>query len=264
MTNFVRIGIHVSQNLSEQPIAFNKVRRGSIVEEIIELFKEKLMAGELRPGERLPSEKQLTEQLGVGRTALREAIRMMSALGVIDVRQGEGSYITNDPSSSLLDPLVFAVLLKTGANQDLLELRTTLQIAYCELAAEKASQEDLVRIEQAAQEFEEISRSNMLDTDRLTDADLNFHYLIIESTHNPLVAKICKTVEYLFFTSIRSTISTEEGLSWGIKGHRNILQAIKDKDREVIHKAVVHSLERWKLSLEGADRQNFPQRETGT
>ena len=254
----------MNASLSKRPIAFHKVRRGSIVEEIIELFKEKLERGELRPGERLPSEKQLTEQLGVGRTALREAIRMMSALGVIDVRQGEGSYITNDPSASLLDPLVFAVLLRTGANQDLLELRKTLQIAYCQLAAEKAISQDFFELEKAAREFEEIGLSSELDADRLTDADLNFHSLLIESTHNPLVEIICKTVEHLFFTSIRKTISTAEGLSWGIRGHRNILQAIHGQDREEIREVVIHSLERWSLGIEETDPSSQYQEDSGT
>lgn len=228
---------------------FDSIKRPTIVEEIIEVFKQKLISGELMPGDKLPSEAQFMDQLGVGRTALREAIKMLSALGVIDVRQGDGSYIVDEPSSASLSPLIFALLLETGMSHDLLELRTLLEVGYCQLAAEKATSKDISKIENSAEYFETLIQSAEKDIDLLTQADLEFHYSIMDATKNSMVIRLCRAVEKLFFRSIRNTISRIEGRRWGVEGHRNILAAIKDNDRSRIRESVVLSLERWSKDL---------------
>jgi GntR family transcriptional regulator, transcriptional repressor for pyruvate dehydrogenase complex len=232
-------------------MTFNTIKRPSVVEEIIESFKEKLISGELKPGDKLPSEAQLMEQFGVGRTALREAIKMLSALGVIDVRQGDGSYIMKGSSATTMSPLVFAVLLESGMNWELLELRTLLETGYCQLAADKATAEDMRMIEEAAFDFEEKVRMDDRDVDDLTKADIKFHFAILNATHNPMVVKISGAVEELFFGSIKKTISQIEGRKWGVDGHRNIIAAIKVNDPEQILGAVKMSLERWSRDLNG-------------
>lgn len=230
-------------------MTFKTIKRPSVVEEIIDSFKEKLISGELKPGDKLPSEAQLMEQLGIGRTALREAVKMLSALGVIDVRQGDGSYIMKGASSATMSPLVFAVLLESGMTRELLELRTLLETGYCQLAGEKATIEDMRLIEESANNFEEKVKMDGRDVDDLTKADLKFHFTILNATHSPMVIKISGAVEELFFGSIRNTISQIEGREWGVEGHRNILSAIRANDPGQILAAVKMSLERWSRDL---------------
>jgi DNA-binding FadR family transcriptional regulator len=149
-----------------------------------------------------------------------------------------------------MNPLVIALLLKTGASGDLLELRTMLQTAYCQMAAEKATEEDFSLIEQTASEFEQQSQSAQLNIDLLAQADLNFHYALIQATHNYLIIRLCSTFEELFFISIRDTIANPEGLSWGIVSHRYIIEAIRLNDPEKIKQAVIRSLEKWRGQIE--------------
>jgi len=231
-------------------MAFKTIKRQSIVEEIIDLFKGKFINGELKPGDKLPSESQLMEQMGVGRTALREAIKMLSALGVIEVKQGDGSYIVQGASSATMNPLVFAILLEAGMNLELLELRTLLEVGYCQLASQKALPEDIELIIEAGKTFEEKVRSKVRDSDDLTRADLGFHFSIMNATHNPLVIRISRVVEELFFGSIRKTISRIEGRQWCVEGHRNIIFAIQAKHADQIRQAVITSLERWSKDLD--------------
>lgn len=229
--------------------AFENIKRPTIVEEIMDVFKQKLITGELLPGDKLPSEAQLMDQLGVGRTALREAIKMLTALGVIDVRQGDGSYIVEGPTSSSLSPLVFALLLEANMNHDVLELRTMLEVGYCQLAAEKASQKDIDKIEKAGAYFEKLILSPKKDIDELAQADMEFHYSIMDATKNPMVIRVSRTVEAIFFRSIRNTISKIEGQQWGVEGHRKIFNAIKANDSTRIRNSVIESLERWSRDL---------------
>lgn len=235
--------------MSNQSVRFQRVQRGSVVGEILAIFTEKFSLGQLKPGDKLPSEAQLMQQMGVGRTALREAVRMMTAFGVIEVRQGDGMYVSREPSASILNPLVVALVSQMGARNDLLELRKMLEIGYCLLAAENASEEDFRKIEAAAAKFEELPLTEET-VDTVTQADLNFHYELIAATHNPLIYKICVTMEDLFFTSIRDTLRKSEGRKWGIEGHRQIVRAIRENDPEKIRQAVLNSLKRWSLDLQ--------------
>ena len=236
------------------PALFKTIKRPSVVEEIIGIFKEKLINGELRLGDKLPSETHLMEQMGVSRTALRESIKMLSALGVIEVRQGDGTYVVEEASSKTLDPIVFAILIESGMNKEILELRTLLEVGYCQLAAEKATEREMDLIRKAADAFEEKINSNEKEIDELTKADLQFHYSIMEATKNPLIIRISRAVEELFFSSIRRTISKIEGRQWGVEGHRNIIKAIEGNDANRIREAVVMSLDRWSKDLDEVDK----------
>lgn len=225
--------------------AFRVIRRPNVVESIIETFTQGLLNGELRPGQRLPSEGELARQLGVGRSAVREAIKMLAAQGVVTVQQGDGTYIVDKPSSSLLSPLIFAILLESGMSVDMLELRSMIQVGYCQLAAEKATEADWDSILRAAQAWEDYARNPTRDPDELTRLDLAFHYALLDATHNPLVIRLGRVVEELFFASIRSTISQVEGLEWGIEGHRHILEAMRSQDMDAIRRVVIASLGYW-------------------
>lgn len=229
--------------------SFPPIKRTAVVDDIIESIKQALINGDLRPGQRLPSEAELVEQLEVGRGTIREAMKMLSAIGVVDIRRGDGTYVVDKPSANLLDPLVFAILLEQGTNKELLELRTLIEVGYCQLAAENATDEDLHIVEEAARAWEAYALSPDPDIDHLTQLDLDFHYRILDATHNPLVLRIGHTVEKLYLSSIRSALSQEEVLEWGIKGHQRIVEALHRRDPEMVRQAVVFSLEYWGSEL---------------
>jgi GntR family transcriptional regulator, transcriptional repressor for pyruvate dehydrogenase complex len=224
---------------------FPILRRPSVVEAIIEHFKAGLIRGELKPGQRLPSEAELGRQYGVGRSAVREAMKTLEALGVVEIQQGNGTYIVEYASSKLLNPLVFAIMLEAGMTGELLELRSLIQVGYCQLAAQNATEADWRHIERAAEAWDSYARNPGRDIEQLTHLDLDFHYSILDATHNPLVIKIGRCVEELFFASIRTTLSQIEGLEWGIEGHRRIMTALRTGDPETVRRAVVASLDYW-------------------
>lgn len=233
----------------------NPAKRTSIVEDIIERFKQDLIHGELHPGQRLPSEAELSQQFSASRGAIRESMKMLAAMGVVDIQQGDGTYIVDKTSSTLLSPLVFAILLESGMTTELLELRSLIQVGYCQLASHKATESDWQNIEQAMRAWETYAQLPDRDVERLARLDLDFHYAILEATHNPLVIKIGRTVEEIFFASIRTTLSRMDGLGRGIEGHRRILEAVKAQDDTKIHCAVLFSLEYWGKEVEAQRHQ---------
>ena len=230
---------------------FRSIKRTRVVEEVIEVIRQALMNDELRPGDRLPTEAELTEQLSVGRNAIREAMKMLSALGVVEIRQGDGTYVADEPSSSILNPLVFAILMKTKTTKELTELRATIEIGYCQLAAENATPDDMELILEAAEAWETHARGADPDVDQLTQLDLDFHRAIINATHNSLVVTLACAVEELFLSSVRGALSKPEVLKWGTEGHRRIVASLKKRNLEAIRQAVLHSLACWSRELGG-------------
>jgi GntR family transcriptional repressor for pyruvate dehydrogenase complex len=224
---------------------YPKIKRSGVAEEIINMIKEAMMNDEIRPGDRLPTEIEFTEQLGIGRNAVREAMKMLSALGVIDIRRGDGTYITEEPSSKILTPLVFAMLLKTKTTKELVELRTMIEVGYCQMAAVNATDDDFELIEKTKVEWEDHARSPQLDIDQLAQADLDFHYAILNATHNSLVITMGQMVEELYFSSIHNALTNKEILEWGFKGHQRILDALRTREPETIRQAVEYSLAYW-------------------
>jgi GntR family transcriptional regulator, transcriptional repressor for pyruvate dehydrogenase complex len=229
---------------------FQSLKRSNVVEDIIESFKQSMIRGDLRPGQRLPSETELVEQLGVGRGTLREAMKKLEALGVVNIQRGDGTYIVDNPSSALLNPLEFALMLEARMGVDLVELRSLIEVGYCQLAALKATKEDWERIEAAQKAYADYANSVERDVDMHTKLDLDFHFALIDATHNPLIISVAQTVEKIFFASIRSTLTKTAGWEYGIEAHQSVVQAMRSGNPEDIRRAVVDSLSYWAEEVE--------------
>jgi GntR family transcriptional repressor for pyruvate dehydrogenase complex len=234
-----------------EPInTFQSLKRPNVVEDIIESFKQSIVQGDLRPGQRLPSETELVEQFGVGRGTLREAMKKLEALGVVVIQRGDGTYIADKPSSTLLSPLMFALMLEARVGVDLVELRSFVEVGYCQLAARRATDADWERIEEAQKAYADYARSVERDVDMHTKLDLSFHFAVIDATHNPLVISVAQTVEEIFFASIRSTLTRAAGWEYGIEAHRSVVDAMRSGNPEDIRRAVVDSLSYWAEEVE--------------
>ncbi len=225
--------------------SFQPLKRENVVGDIIEAFKQAIIQGELKPGQRVPSETELREQFGVGRGAIREAMKVLEATGVVNIKQGNGTYIVDEPSPALFNPLAFAIMLEADMGQELLELRSLIQVGYCRLVAIHAMEDDWNKLNEAEGAFKTYARSPQRDVDELTKLDLDFHKALLGATHNPLVIKIGQTVEEIFFASIRATLSKMGDLEWAIESHEQIIKAIKSGDQENICNVVVASLAHW-------------------
>ena len=224
------------------PIVFQSIQQPTVVDQIIETIKSALINGDLVPGQQLPSEPELARQLGVGRSAVREALKVLQAIGVLVSVRGSGTYIAEEPSERLLNPLSFAIMLGTDVSSELIELRVMIQIGYCELAASQATDDDWEQIEQAATAIETSFEDKQTSHEELARLDLKFHYAILDATHNPLVQKIGRTVEELFFQSIRDTFKEPENVQQAIRAHRSIIKALHSQDLIQIRTAIVDSL----------------------
>ena len=235
--------------------AFQGLRRRSLVDEIIESFKTEIITGRLRPGDRVPPEIELASRFQVSRGAVREAMKTLQSIGAVTIRRGDGTYIVKRPGESLLNPLVFAVLLEAASPTDLVELRELLEVGYCQLASARMDAEDWSAIEAAQERFEACVTAGDGDVEKVTLLDLQFHYSLLDATHNPLVKKIGRAVEELYHNTIKTTHQTDRGQGTGVVGHRQIMKAIRSGDPDHIRQTVRESLSYWAHETEREDAE---------
>ena len=218
--------------------AFQSVPRRNAVEDVIQSFQDALINGSLQPSQRLPSEAKLGQQLGVGRGTIREAMKMLSAMGVVESRQGDGTFIRDTISPKVINPLLFAVIIEAQDIEHLYEFRRMMDIAQSELAAQKATDADFEHLEEIIREMEIYRESGERQPEKLVELDLKFHSAILESTQNPLVVKVGMMLQEMFRETVKNSISTIGGVRWTIEQHKRMLAALRTRDLMQVREAV--------------------------
>lgn len=226
-----------------------RTARISVVQEIIDGIKERLLEGEWGPGDLLPTEDQLCVQFNASRTAVRESVKMLAALGVVEIKRGLGTYVSNGLPSSLFDPLIFSIILSGRTPKQLFQFREMLEIGILNIVIAEATPEDIEQMEKAVRVFEKDLEKGITDPKRLCEDDLSFHYAFAAATHNPLIIKVAQTFWKMFAPSIerasKSFTKQISGIERGPGQHRSIAEAIKEKNLEKARKALHESLEAW-------------------
>ena len=233
------------------------LKKKSVVHLVIERIKEAMIAKELRPGDYLPSETELTRNLGVGKTSVREAIKMLEAMGIVEIRQGHGTYIPKNPAPDSISPLTFQLILEQATNEHLIELRSIFEPAYSLLAMEKATAQDIENLKDAIDSFAEKIQAGT----QTAEDDLLFHERMLECTHNPFIIRIGNTIHQLFRASVAKSMQKIPDVA--LADHRAIFDAFVSKDPERLLKAIRKSFEGWETSLFKTDMQRKTVNESG-
>ena len=217
----------------------------AITDEAIERIKEMIVSGKLRPGDRLPKEADLANRLGLSRNSLREAVRALSLVRVLDVRQGDGTYVTSLRPELLLDAVAFlADFHRDDSVLHLLEVRRILEPAASAMAAQVMSDEAIEELGGVLEALEDDA-----DIERLIATDLEFHRRIAVGSGNPVLASL---IDSLAVPTVRARIwrgISEEGAAARThEQHWAIYRAIKARQPDVARSwAAVHvaGVEEW-------------------
>lgn len=219
------------------------VKQGSVVNLVMNRIKEALINKELKPGDYLPTENELMEKLGVSKTSIREAIKMLQALGVVEMKRGQGTRIRDNSSGDMIDPLIFQLILQSSRPPDVVELRMMYEPAYTLLAMQNAREEDIDAIRESYDHFRMVVQNG----EQTVDDDLNFHLSILNATHNPFVIRIGETIYHLFKAAME--ISLQNSPSTALGDHGRIFEAFCEKDVDKLQSAILQSFENWKTGL---------------
>lgn len=219
------------------------VKQGSVVGLVMDRIKEALIKKELRPGDYLPTENELMKNLGVSKTSIREAIKMLQALGVLEIKRGQGTRIRKHLEGTVIDPLIFQLIIEDEEPRDLVELRMIFEPAYMLLAMEKATEEDIASIQAAHEKFERV-----IEQARQTvDDDIAFHLAILQATHNLLVIRIGETILQLFRAAMIKSLRSNPQVA--LRDHTKILKAFCERNAHQLREVIIKSFENWKTGL---------------
>jgi len=202
---------------------------------VIQGIKDMLTQGELGPGSRLPIEKDLALRLGVSRGTLREGVRALATLGILDTRQGDGTYVTSLDPSDLLSPLGFLADLQQPAHAaDLLAVRRALESESVALAALRLSEEQLLELDRILGIVDGILESDPdMDLEAFIHADTEFHRTIARASGNPALAAIIDTLAGRTFRArLWRAISHRGSVRDTQAEHRAILTELMRRDPE--------------------------------
>jgi len=215
---------------------------------IMNMVTDYLLSGTLRPGDKLPTESELARQLGVGRNSVREAMKMLSSLGVIEIKRGVGTFIAESISPSMVNPLILGLVFDQGTSQDLIELRLLIDTGVADLAMQKATTEDIEKLERANRRLKSAAETLGDDSNSLRDLDLNFHMTLLEVTRNRLVAKLGRAIYTLFMASIEKSVKADPYKAYA--NHELVINAIKRRDRGLIKRITSESLRFWMATID--------------
>ncbi|MFK7692895.1 FadR/GntR family transcriptional regulator [Paenibacillus sp. HJGM_3] len=208
-----------------------KISPRKIYEEIADQIKQQIVSGRLQPGQKLPSTRELTESYQVGRSTMREALSMLKAMGLIEIRQGEGCFVRAMDDRELDVPQFEHLFTSKEAIFDLLEARKALETANAGLAAAKRDDQDLQRLEAILADMD-----SELGTEAVGEKqDMRFHMALAEATHNPIMVKLLQTISAQVEVTIRETRRLQLYRNKSLTRrfwleHRAIYEAIRDRD----------------------------------
>lgn len=178
---------------------FQKKKTYEIIVEKIEHF---FLDGELRPGDKLPPERELASQFNVSRTSVREALKALEMSGIIEIRQGGGSYIKTSEVQLLTKELSTTIVqAENNLVYEMLELRRALEVESASLAAQRANSQDLEKIRQSLEQM----AVSINEVEEGIQADLHFHMQIVHATHNALLINLVQTLTEHMEDTIRAT-----------------------------------------------------------
>lgn len=216
----------------------------TIVDQIINTLTESIIRGDYKSGSKLPSEFELMEELQVSRNSLREAMKILATMGIVEIKRGDGTYICSQVNPTLFDRLVYSMIYDVSSSDELLELRQILDESTVQLAMSKITPEEVEKLQHSIDKMKDACKNQ--DVEQMQTCDLEFHMLLIDSCKNIFFIRILKSVYSIFEKSIVENVRKETVDSKAPLYHQRILDCIVNKDYNTVREVVAESLATWR------------------
>lgn len=203
------------------------IKKVNVGEQVLAQLKKMLVDGEWGPGTKIPSENELAELFDVSRITVRQALQKLNALGLLETRLGDGSYVRSLEIGDSMNALIPVMYLGNQSEAQVFEFRQIIETGCTKLAVERATEEDIDDLKSILEEM--IRCKENLDTKKFSKADLKFHFKIAQITRNTLFIKTNSIVRDILEQSM-DTVIDKMGFDNGIYYHGQIIKAIEERD----------------------------------
>ena len=229
--------------MAKTPTYLRSLKKESVDQSDINKLTEAMRNGDLKPGDKIPPEPELADSLGVARSSVREAIKILAYLGVLESKRSEGTFVCSGYKESMIDPMIYGIILNQDSFDNLMELREMTEAGMMRLAIEHHDEEELNELEDLLEEMKEAIASED-PVNRFFDVDDRFHDKIAEMGKNPMADKVNRVVRTLTYAIRFRTVS--EMITGGkseelINAHRLLIDAIREGDKHNLSEKVRRS-----------------------
>jgi GntR family transcriptional repressor for pyruvate dehydrogenase complex len=205
---------------------FEAIKKTKVYEKVAEQIRRLIRDGLLKPGDKLPPERELAETFQVSRSSLRDAIRALELMGMVEARQGEGTVVREPSGEAVASPLTAALLQQREFVSELLELRGMIEPTLAARAATHADADDLAHLEDILRrQKEKVDRGELA-----IEEDSEFHYSIARASNNKVVLQVVDVFMDLLRESRKQSLQVEGRLRKSLLSHQQILKAIARHD----------------------------------
>ncbi|HEY8544028.1 MAG TPA: FadR/GntR family transcriptional regulator [Acidimicrobiales bacterium] len=234
------MGVHMEAAAPAQP-------NGRVSSSVVEHVRELVASGQLAPGDRLPAERDLAERLGVGRNSIREALRELQMLGLVEARRGSGTFVRAAEPSAIMAPFQTVISLSAAAVDDVMAFRRMFEPEVAAMAAMHINGDRMAMLANALRRFDEAIESE----GHPVDADVDFHEVVAQCTGNAVVIAIQHALAQLF-ADMRKRLSSSTYRSGNrvARGHQALFGAIVAGDAEAARDVMREHLDEVEKSLE--------------
>lgn len=236
----------------------DKIKRISLSDAVTDRIISQIQEGRYRAGDRLPTERELAEQLGVGRTSVREGLRFLEKLGVLEIRQGMGTVVRSLSLGEVFEHLVpvqTIIELPDRDVRDIMHVRRVLEAESAQLAAQHATDRQLGRLEEL---LHGMAASLEKPRDYL-EMDLEFHVVVAEAASNPVLAQLVNLIRDIYTRYFEIVLRDPEMNKTSLGFHRRLYAALRDHDADAARQHILAHLsqaERDVLTLLNAEDEN--------
>lgn len=194
--------------MTETPGYLKNLKKESVVQSVINCLTDAMRNKELKPGDKIPPEPDLAASLGVARSSVREAIKILTYLGVLESKRSEGTFVCSGFQESMIDPMIYGIILNQDSFENLMELREMTETGIMRLAILKYNEEEGRALEKLLEQMKAVLDSGEDMVDRFFQVDNQFHDMVSQMGKNPLADKISRVVRTLTHAMRYETVST--------------------------------------------------------
>lgn len=208
---------------------YKPIQTARLYEGIVQQIEDSILKGTLKPGDQLPAERELAQQFGVSRTAVREAVRALSEKGLVEAKSGRGTFVTSPNVSTQTMRQSFDFMTRISHPEGmfhLAEVREILEPGIAELAAQRAQEANISAMKEAV----EVMDRSLEDCPAFIEADLDFHLALAEAAGNPIILSLVDSIVGILREQRARTFHVEGGPQRGQIHHKAILEAIEQRD----------------------------------
>ena len=230
------------------------INSGQTIEEVVASVSDLIKRTHLKPGDRLPPERELARQLGVSRPSLRAGLRALASMGVLKSRQGAGTFVSDGPPTLDSEPLRLLAALHGFSFDHMFEARAILEVGAAGLAAEHATGEDLAALADAIAEM----YASLKDPQQYLVHDIRFHRAVAAASRNPTLGTLVEMVSAVLYERRRETIDRAHDFKESLELHQQVYRAIRARQPEEARAAMREHIVRAQraFALEESEQQS--------